>query len=333
MMKGQQRAVGTCRAKSRIFPLAVMVAVVAMALYAFYFNVCATTQFSGYYYVDNGNETPITKQSTTTFDNANNDYHGGYSHQLVPNKCDSQIRGQFDDIYKRGVWGQVQLKPEDFYGEAEWPPKAIRQMSASGRGSDLGYATQNSLAIVKQTIYNYNVKSMIDVPCGDVNWIFDSFLTDSLPLYVGLDIAGDVIGINQRRFAHHRNKQFHFWDVTSCALPKFHNTSSSEEQVFDLIHVRDVIQHMSLDQGIQFFCNVFKAGPNVLITTSYPSSKNNNIAEGRWYGNNLLLEPFTFPHVNCTPSHIGLEMEHDVTCVYNLTEDWVQEFMKSKCKV
>jgi hypothetical protein len=49
------------------------------------------------------------------------------------------------------------------------------------------------------------------------------------------------------------------------------------------------------------------------------------------YKNNLLLEPFNFPNntAECTPTH----PQHDVdsTCVYDLTEDWVQEFIQLKC--
>ena len=108
----------------------------------------------------------------------------------------------------------------------------------------------------------FNIKSMIDVPCGDVNWIHDSFETDTLPLYVGLDITIVVpsLKINNQRFGHHNNKEFYIWDATECALPKFHNGTSGEEQSFDLVHIRDGIQHMHLDQGVKYFCNVFKSG-------------------------------------------------------------------------
>ena len=103
-----------------------------------------------------------------------------------------------------------------------------------------------------------------------------------------------------------------------------------EENNFDLVHVRDVIQHMSLDQGVEFFCNVFNAGPKVLITTTYAKPlANKNIEEGGWYRNNLWLEPFSFPKINCTRTHPN--HEEDLTCVYNLTEDWVQGFLKLKC--
>jgi hypothetical protein len=93
-----------------------------------------------------------------------------------------------------------------------------------------------------------------------------------------LDVATNVLKVNKQRFAHHSNKQFHFWDATACEVPKFINASSSsndsiikeqQQQLlwssFELVHVRDVIQHMTPSMGIKFFCNVFRAQPKVLI--------------------------------------------------------------------
>jgi hypothetical protein len=249
---------------------------------------------------------------------------------IIPNRCESPIRGHFDNIYKHGVWGATLREPANFYSDAAWPTKDIRRKSASGQGSELGYNTETSLRIIKETIDRFDVKSMIDVPCGDANWIFDSFVTDVLPMYVGLDITSEAIRVNKQRFAHHNNKQFHFWDALNCTLPTFRNETSNRDEAFDLVHVRDVIQHMAPDLGVKFFCNVFRAGPRVLITTSYEETgKNKNITEGDWYPNNLSIEPFSFPKVNCTPTHPNIEK--DVTCVYNLTEDWVRVFLSSKC--
>ena len=132
---------------------------------------------------------------------------------------------------------------------------------------------------------------MIDIPCGNMNWSFDSLETDTLPLYIGLDIAGAVIEVNKQRFHHHMNKQFSFWDATACALPKFQNITSKEQAV-DLVHVRDVIQHMTLDQGVRYFCNVFKYVAKVLITTTFEYVRNKNITEGTYYNNNLSLSRF-----------------------------------------
>jgi len=241
---------------------------------------------------------------------------------IVPDNCESPMRGlQFDKIYDQGKWfeGKHLRHPSDFYSNADWPPKDIQRISASGAGSDRGYATVTSLKIITDAISKFNVKSMIDIPCGDVNWIFDSLETDTLPLYIGLDISFGVIDVNKQRFGHHKNKHFRFWDATVCPLP-----------ATDLVHVRDVIQHMTLDQGVKYFCNVFKSDAKVLITTTFSEPvENMNIREGGFYENNLLLEPFSFPPGNCNATHP--KHEKDLTCVYNLTEGWVHEFMLSKC--
>uniref|UniRef100_A0A7S2UBF9 Methyltransferase domain-containing protein n=1 Tax=Attheya septentrionalis TaxID=420275 RepID=A0A7S2UBF9_9STRA len=248
--------------------------------------------------------------------------------KLIPNQCDSPSRGHFEKIYETGVWGKKTRNASDFYGDAKWPPKEARQKSASGTGSNLGYNTETSLKIIKDTIAKFNVKSMIDIPCGDVNWILDSLETDTLPLYVGLDITSAVIDINKQRFAHHTNKHFRFWDATSCVLPRFQN-GTSELQSFDLVHIRDVIQHMHLDQGVKFFCNAFKSGVKVLIATTY-NSRNHDIKEGDFYHNNLAEEPFSFPKSDsCTPTHP--KHEPDDTCIYDLSEPWVQDFISAKC--
>jgi hypothetical protein len=202
--------------------------------------------------------------------------------------------------------------------------------SSSGSGSDLGISTQNSLRVIKETIDKFNITSMIDIPCGDVNWIFESFVTDSLPLYLGLDVTNALIELNKHRFAHHKNKIFAFWDATACTLPQ--HKLSNDPRPFDLVHVRDVIQHMGLDLGVRFFCNVFKSGARVLIATTFPNSENKEIEEGSYYQNNLSKEPFSFADaVSCTPTHPEIEPDH--TCVYDLSEPWVHQFMLNKCKI
>ena len=250
-----------------------------------------------------------------------------------PSVCERASSNKFDQIYKRGKWGPPVLAhgPEYFYADAQWPPPA--RVSASGGGSNLGSSTLKSLAILKDVIANYGVKSMIDVPCGDVNWIFDSYATDSLPLYLGLDITQDVINMDIKRFAHHSNKHFMYWDAANCSFPKFQMESSAELQPFELVHVRDVIQHLPLEDGFRYICNVLQSGARVFVTTTFPkNNRNRNIEAGKHYHNNLHKPPFSFPQVNSTvcrethPLH-----EADSTCVYNLTEPWVADYIVEKC--
>lgn len=86
--------------------------------------------------------------------------------QLTVDKCESPLRGHFDNIYKNKIWGSPMRDAAAFYFDAQWPipVDSPRQKSASGQGSYLGAATQHSLKIIKDTIAEYNVKSMIDVP-------------------------------------------------------------------------------------------------------------------------------------------------------------------------
>jgi len=173
--------------------------------------------------------------------------------EIKPNQYTSTNRLVFDKIYATNVWGGGLLRrPEEFYNEANWPPKDKIKISASGPGSNKGIQTVASLHALKEAIIKYNVKSMLDIPCGDVNWILDSFVTDTLPLYVGLDVASPVIEINKKRFEHHMNKHFTFWDATECTLPHCINGTTNKEEVFDLVHVRDVIQHLTLNQYLFF---------------------------------------------------------------------------------
>ena len=60
--------------------------------------------------------------------------------------------------------------------------------------------------------------------------------------------------IYEPRFCHHFNKMFLKWDLAGCDLPKFERAGISTS--FDLVHVRDVIQHIPLRQGCRALQNV-----------------------------------------------------------------------------
>ena len=63
----------------------------------------------------------------------------------------------------------------------------------------------------------------------------------------------------------------------------FHTLSMEQQtkkEVFDLVHVRDGIQHLTLNQGLKYYCNVFLSGARILVTTSYKAKVNIDIQEG-----------------------------------------------------
>lgn len=250
-------------------------------------------------------------------------------HLIHPSSCqvgDTSVR--FDQIYDTGGWGSVlNSSIHGFYDDANWPPKL--RLSFSGGGSNRGTSTKTSLAILKQLIAEHNISSMLDVPCGDVNWIFDSYETDFLPMYVGLDIVRSVIQLNNKRFTYHANKHFAWWDGVNCSFP-WHRLNGTL-QPFDMIHSRDIIQHLQLKDGQRFLCNVLLSGTRWFVTTTFNETGNKDILQGDWYANNLNAEPFNFPDVGkCKETHPSLEP--DMTCVYDLSEDWASIYRKENCE-
>jgi hypothetical protein len=250
---------------------------------------------------------------------------------LRPNECPHVSKtSAFDKVYNTAAWGSPVQKASDFYSDAVWPPK--ERKSASGHGSDLGYATQVSMQVLQGAIRQFDVRTMIDVPCGDANWIFDSLETDTLELYIGLDIVKRVVEATAARLAHHSNKIFRHWDGAKCPLPKI--VHGTVERSADLVHARDVLQHLKLEQGMQFLCHVFQSGARVFVTTTFPGNvKNKAIREGDFYMNDLTTKPFNLPPedditVTCTPTHPAIELDH--TCVYDLTQPWVADWIAEK---
>ncbi|KAL3902003.1 MAG: hypothetical protein SGPRY_012205, partial [Prymnesium sp.] len=243
---------------------------------------------------------------------------------LAPSTCvsDSDASNSFSGVYSSAKWGLRPQPPSYYYSEP------TRRRSASGYGSDLGYATSSSLAFLKEAIKEYNITSLIDVPCGDANWQFGAWETDSLTAYVGLDIAPSVIRFNSLRFAHHANKRFLTWDIASCALPLIQlqlSTSASSpspsRSPAQLVHVRDVLQHMPRERVERACRHILSSGALVVVATTYPRTSDTKsepvgtIKEGEWTPYDL--EEFHFPKpVRCIPTHALIEA--DLTCLYHL---------------
>lgn len=249
---------------------------------------------------------------------------------LIPDTCQtSPTMQKFDEIYAQRTWRKESalLEKEDFYSNGQWPPRERR--SASGPGSDLGKATTTSLQILRTAITQYEVSTMIDLPCGDANWIFDSWETDSLELYIGLDVVRAIVDRNAERLQHHSNKIFRLWDGTTCPLPKFQVGSTGPVRAADLVHSRDVLQHLSKQQGLAFLCGVFTSGARVFVSTSFPDGSNGgDIEAGAFVHMNLHAAPYNLPRGTCQGTHP--DHESDETCVYDLTQPWVKKWIAQK---
>lgn len=248
----------------------------------------------------------------------------------------------FDKIYKYALWNRHArkhpefMKPQYYYTYGQKLRDELERPSLSGGGSNLGANTERSLAFLRDVIKAKCIQTMLDVPCGDVNWQFHAWEVDSLALYVGLDTASAVIKLNTVRFRHHVNKMFAPWDFVQCPLPHIvlQDTSvhaSQKAKAFDLVHVRDAIQHLPLDQARKALCNIVMSGAKYLVTTTYESESNRNISVGHWYPSNLEASPFNFPKPEqCIRTHPSGEA--DSTCLWTLTDEIVANLGGSLCQ-
>jgi SAM-dependent methyltransferase len=155
------------------------------------------------------------------------------------------------------------------------------QESASGRGSELA-CTAPLRAALPDLFQQFGIRSILDAPCGDFNWM------QHVPLagiaYTGMDIVPDLIDRNQQRYAT-PSIQFSVGDITKDVLPPV-----------DLIVSRDCLVHLSLQDACRALHQFQQSGSRYLLTTTYPhTSINRDAPTGSWKPLNLCQPPFNFP--------------------------------------
>ena len=195
--------------------------------------------------------------------NYNNLVHYKYKNQ--------SLKSVFKDIYVRNHW-----RDSD---------------SASGTGSNLRQTEtiRNELPIL---IKDLEIKSILDLPCGDFFW-FDS-MNLSLEKYTGGDIVEEIIQQNNKKYGN-AYREFKVLDITEDKLP-----------VSDLIFCRDCLVHFSYNDIFKTIDNIKNSNSKYLLTTTFPKHKNRNIVTGNWRQINLQIPPFNFDepirliNENCT---------------------------------
>ena len=166
----------------------------------------------------------------------------------------------FEEIYHKNVWGNSE--------------------SHSGHGSSAS-ATRFLRTALSQLLSDLDVKSMLDVPCGDFNWMR---LLDLRIDYFGADIVPQLIEANQRKYSR-PGRAFGLLDVVKDPLPKA-----------DLVFSRDLLVHLSERDIRSALENILDSGATYLVATTFPSrDKNVDIPTGPWRPLNLQRPPFSFP--------------------------------------
>jgi len=161
----------------------------------------------------------------------------------------------FKEIYINNSWGSKESK--------------------SGGGSEL----KNNIKLLyklKELVENNNIKSIVDLGCGDFNWMkeFDFSLIDS---YHGFDIVKQLIDDNNNKYSH----KFSIMDITQEIPPKA-----------DLVICKDILFHLSYEDALKAISNIYSSGSKYLLTTTFVDSENKDIVTGGWRPINLETEPF-----------------------------------------
>lgn len=158
--------------------------------------------------------------------------------------------------------------------------------SVSGPGSN--YKNTKKLIIkLKKVIKTYKIKSIIDAPCGDFNWMKKIIIKNNVK-YNGIDIVKDLIKRNKKLFSNKRVK-FNNIDITKKKLPRA-----------DLLICRDFLFHLSYSDIKKFFKNLKNSNIRYILTSSHvlpydkKKIKNKDIISGNFRKINLFDKPFNF---------------------------------------
>ena len=169
-------------------------------------------------------------------------------------------------------------KPESRWGNSD--------ETVSGPGSTI----ENTAYIrheVKNIIRKYNISSILDIGCGDFNWmkLVLNKNNEYIKEYTGIDIVKDIIESNIKNYSNEKIK-FYCNDVS--------NNFNYNDLNQDLVICKEVLIHLSFQNSFNFFKNLKKSNCKYLLTTFF-NSENRNIDNGDVYNINLLTYPFNFP--------------------------------------
>lgn len=157
-----------------------------------------------------------------------------------------------------------------------WGSDASRSGPGSAEGQTAVLRTE-----LPRLLTRLGVGSLLDLPCGDANWI------STIPLpgidYLGADIVPELIARNHE--THGSNRRFVVLDLLTSLLPRV-----------DLVLCRDCLVHFSFADIERAMANLRRSGSTWLLTTTFPGqAANEEIVTGDWRPINLEQAPFNFP--------------------------------------
>lgn len=159
-------------------------------------------------------------------------------------------------------------------GGSEWRG----ENTVCGGGSTLLY-TQHLRHHLSGFLEKHQIKSMLDAPCGDYNWMAQTKLPDGLR-YIGGDIIEALIKTNQEKYP---GIEFRTIDITVDPLPDV-----------DLLFCRDCLIHFSHADIRLVLDNINRSNIKYILMTNYNNNFNKDIKTGKFRELNFTQAPYEF---------------------------------------
>ena len=186
-------------------------------------------------------------------------------------------KNYFSKKLKSGEKIEVEERFRHIYQRNHWAGDS----SVSGSGSDLSQ-TEKIRQKLPEIIKTYQIKTMLDIPCGDFGWM--KYVDLSGVHYTGADIVADLIEQNNRNYAD-ESKSFKKLNVLKDPLP-----------AADLIFCRDCFVHFSNEDIFIALEKIKVSSAGYLMTTTFTECEENvDIVTGDWRIINLQIPPFSLP--------------------------------------
>ena len=195
----------------------------------------------------------------------------------------------FSKIYAANIWGNAE--------------------SFSGWGSTLSY-TGVMRRHLERLLSRMDVKTFLDAPCGDLNWMQHVRLPGGVA-YLGGDIVAELIVALKERYADDPSRRFIVLDIVKDSVPPA-----------DLWLCRDVLFHLPLNDALAVLDNFARSDVPFILTTTYDFVKANiDVRPGGFRYLNLMLPPFNLPKARtkipdflapAPPRYLGLWSREEV---------------------
>lgn len=157
--------------------------------------------------------------------------------------------------------------------------------SRSGPSSTLR-RTENLRKELPRLLHKFDIKTLFDAPCGDMNWM-RVLLKEVDVHYIGGDIVEPLIEQHQADPELNKRGRFMLLDLTRDPLP-----------AADMMLARDFLFHLSFADALAFMRNFAASDIRYLLTTSHINNgkfQNGDNETPRWRWIDLFQPPYSFP--------------------------------------